>query len=61
MLSILHGLLELASKAEKGSRSTFFPISPRPVFESWIFSHPPPIKGEDDTSSFSLFVCDVAS
>jgi hypothetical protein len=36
-LSILHGLWGLVSKAERGSRSTFFPISPRTVFEPWNF------------------------
>jgi hypothetical protein len=34
------------SKTEKGSRSTVSPIFPRPVFESWIFSHLPSHRGE---------------
>jgi hypothetical protein len=38
-LSILHGLSVFVNKTGKGNRSTFFPISPRPGFESWIFSH----------------------
>jgi hypothetical protein len=37
-LSILHSLCIFVDKAGKGSRSTFFPISPRPGFESWISS-----------------------
>jgi len=37
-LSILHSLCIFVDKAAKGSRSTFFPISPRPGFESWIYS-----------------------
>ena len=44
-LSILHGLSVFVNKTGKGNRSTFFPISPRPGFESWIFSRLPLIKG----------------
>jgi hypothetical protein len=33
------------SKPEKGCRSTVSPISPRPVFEFWIFSHLLPFQG----------------
>jgi len=33
-------------ETEKGSRSTFSPISPRPVFESCIFSHLPLNQGK---------------
>jgi len=37
-LFILNALCILLNKTGKGNRSTFFPISPRPDFESWIFS-----------------------
>jgi hypothetical protein len=37
-LPILRGIRGFVCKTEKGNRSAFSPISPRPVFESWIFS-----------------------
>jgi len=36
------------NKTGKGNRSTFFPISPRPGFESWIFSQLPSRQGRGD-------------
>jgi hypothetical protein len=52
-LSILHGLSVFVNKTGKGNRSTFFPISPRPGFKSWIFSQLPFFKGgEISVSSF---------
>jgi hypothetical protein len=47
-LSILHGLSVFVNKTGKGNRSTFFPISPRPGFESWIFSQLPSRQGRGD-------------
>jgi hypothetical protein len=44
-LFIFNALCVFVNKTGKGSRSTFFPISPRPDFEFCIFSQPPFIKG----------------
>ncbi len=45
-LFIFHGIHDLVCETEKGSRSTFFPISPCPVFEWTIFSQLPSLGGE---------------
>ena len=55
-LSILHSFCILGSKAEKGSRSTFFPISPGTVFESWNFFTPSPCRREKDKAGFQYEV-----
>jgi hypothetical protein len=41
----MHGVSILVSRTEKGSRSTFSPISPHPVFQSLVFSQLPSNKG----------------
>jgi hypothetical protein len=44
-LFISNALCIFVNKTGKGYRSTFFPTSPHPGFETWIFSQPPFRKG----------------